>query len=336
MKIFAGVCMLLGAFLGAGFVSGRELAFYFARFGDNAIFNIFISMVVLFVCIIFFFMLSGYGGGFKDFSKVYFGKADKFVELLLVISMLIICGSMLAGTYTLTQSVNINGTIGVTITLIVVGFVVFGNVKWISKVNVILVPILIGILLCASIPIIDEWGVGNLSFDKGVITGINYVLINMVSLGMFIINIGGMYSSREKWMISLVTCIIIGIVMSIVVLAIMANNSVDNPMPILSLVEDSAVLCILAKISVYFGIFTSLIANMHLVVEFGYKYVNNKLWVVFLTLLVSYILSIIGFEIIVGYVYGIIGIIGLFIIVVVGINFLIKTLHAKSSCREHL
>lgn len=316
MKILSGVCLLLGAFLGAGFVSGRELSFYFARFEEYALLNIIVSIIVLFVGIVFFFGLAK-KGGFEMFAQKYFGKSSKAIEMLIVISLVILCGSMLAGTYTLSQSLNINGVIGVVITILLVWAVVMGEIKWVSRVNIIFVPIIIVVIIVASFL---NWKGGVVlqgNMGEGMLFGINYVLVNIVPLGIFLIDIGGNYTTKQKVVIAIITSLIIGLMTIIMVSVIICNNIVDCPMPIIQLAESSAVLCNLVKISIYIGIFTSIIANMYMVARFCGRYFSNKHLVVLSALVLSYLLSMIGFELIVGYVYSVIGIIGAIIIIVI-------------------
>jgi uncharacterized membrane protein YkvI len=58
-----------------------------------------------------------------------------------------------------------------------------------------------------------------------------------------------------------------------------------------------------------------IIANVLLLSNFINKYVRNFALSVGITLFMSFVLSLFGFEIIVGYIYSLIGIIGLFMLI---------------------
>ena len=148
MKIFSGICLILGCFLGAGFVSGREIAFYFAKFGMSSIVSIVVTTIIFLLLTLFFLFLSDKFHNFEAFCSCCFGKYSNIINSLLALSILIISGTMLAGTFSLADELNISNSILVFITMVITFLTVMGNAKSITKVNVFLVPFLIGSLWC--------------------------------------------------------------------------------------------------------------------------------------------------------------------------------------------
>jgi len=143
MKIISGVCLILGCFFGAGFVSGREIAFYFSRFGWASLLSVVLTVLLFFVLVLFFFRVSNNVSGMNDFCNVYFGRASRLVDWLLAICVLITSGSMIAGTRSLAESLNFDETFFLIMTIILTFLVVVGNVKSLSRVNMLMVPFLI-------------------------------------------------------------------------------------------------------------------------------------------------------------------------------------------------
>ena len=196
MKVITGICLILGCFFGAGFVSGREIAFYFGRFGWESVIAIVVSMLLFFMLTTFFFTLSKDSDNFYSFSNKYFEKLSCLVNWLLVVCILIISSSMLAGTKSLAEALNINELIFILVTLISAFFVVLGNVRSLSNVNLVLLPILIIILMIVA----SRGGNEVISHENlccAILNGGNYVFINIVTLGMFILEIGNKYSKKE-------------------------------------------------------------------------------------------------------------------------------------------
>jgi len=318
MKIISGISLILGCFLGAGFVSGREIAFYFGRFGLSAVLSIVLTVILFFVLVLFFFFLSNKTQDYKEFSSVYFGRCSSVFNWLLSICILIISSSMLAGTRSLADSLNINESIFVLGTLILTFFVVLGNIQSLSKINTILMPIVIVIMLVACKKGMCDIESGN-TFGA-MINGSNYVFINIVTLGMFVLEIGHKYTTKEKIIISLLSSLIIGVMLFVICFSIMSNGLVGETMPNLILAENNRILYICMQIGIFFGLFTTLIANILILCNFLNKYIKSRSFSLLITIFLSFLLSSFGFEIIVGYIYSIIGVVGIVLILSVVFN----------------
>ena len=83
MKVFACVFMILGCFMGAGFVSGREVSAYFSKFGSCSVYSIILVTILLFVLILFFLLLSRKTDSFESFARLYFGRFHIIANWLL-------------------------------------------------------------------------------------------------------------------------------------------------------------------------------------------------------------------------------------------------------------
>ena len=143
MKILSAVCLILGCFLGAGFVSGREIACYFSMFGNISYLSCVVCGVLFFVLIMFFFSVSSTVKSAREFMSVYFQKYSWIIEWLFAICLVIFVGSMIAGTASLAGGLGYNQLFVVLVTILLTYLVVCKNIQGISKINLILVPVLI-------------------------------------------------------------------------------------------------------------------------------------------------------------------------------------------------
>lgn len=309
MRILAGVCMIMGCFLGAGFVSGREIASYFSRFGKYSGYGILVATIMLFLLILVFLFLSSKVHSCERFCEVYFGKWGKVIHFLMSICVLIMLGSMFAGTTSLGETFHINSTIFTLITFFLAYLIVSRNVGVLQNVNLFLIPFVLVVV------IITIWGSlgkcsisGNMFF--AIASGGNYVLINIVSLGMFLIEIGHKYSSKERYLIAIFSSLIIGVMLIFINNAILKNMVIDDVFPLLTMAKSSHILYVCMQIAIFFGLFTTLISNALIFCNYLQSIVHSRRLSCFLTLCLGLLLSIFGFSVIVGYIYWIIGLIG--------------------------
>ncbi len=313
MKVLLAVCLILGCFLGAGFVSGREVASYFSRFGNVSYVACIIAGFLFFILTYFFFKVSNRVRSTNEFISCYFKKGKGLVELLFAVCILIITGTMIAGTYSLADSLGYNQFLIVGITMLLAFFVVKRNVRGLEWVNVILVPILMSVLLFA----MKDGGMrcDNGAIINGIVSGSSYVFINIVSLGLLIIEIGHKYSKREKFLISLICSVVIVLLLIVINFSILSNGLIDDVMPILVLSSRNSVLYITMQISMYLGLFTTLISNIFLLSNFISKYISSQTCSIIVSLMLSVFISCFGFNNLVGYIYLFIAGVGVFIVV---------------------
>ena len=313
MRIVFAVGLILGCFMGAGFVSGREVACYFSQFGNVSYISCVLCGLLFFLLTMLFFAISKKVKSTGEFVSVYFRKNSRLIEWLFAICILILTGSMLAGTFSLAKSLNYNQFLIVLITILLVYFVVTNNIKGLSIVNTILVPFLILILMLTI-----KGGKTEINSCNNVLvsllSGATYVFVNIVSLGLLIIEIGHRYSSRERFFISLICSIIITILLLGINYSIISNGLCNNVMPNLVLSNSNKILNIAMQICIYLGLFTTLISNVFLLSRFIFKYVSNRYLSTIIALILGLLISFFGFDNLVGYIYIFIGIVGVLIV----------------------
>lgn len=314
MRVLAGVCMIMGCFLGAGFVSGREIASYFSKFGKSSIYGIVVAVLLLFSLILAFLFLSSKVHSTRNFCKYYFGRCGNLIYFLMSICVLIVLSSMFAGTISLGQTFHINSHLFVALTLILAYLIVVKNLDTFQNVNLFLIPFVL-VMVC-----IVVWGnMGGCDFAGNIVysmaSGGNYVFINIVSLGMYLLEIGHKYTNKERWLVAIISSVIIGVMLYFINSAILHNMLIDDVFPTLTLAGRSSVLYVCMQISIFFGLFTTLISNAIIFNNYISNVISSRYLSSFVTLSLGLILSSFGFATIVGYIYWIIGVIGGILIV---------------------
>jgi len=315
MKVLTLVFLIFGCFLGAGFVSGKEIATYFSKFGKFSPVAIIFAGILLFLLIYFFLRLSNKTNSFSKFILFYFGKYGLIINILFAICLFILTSSMLAGSITIAKVLNINHVILAFLTIIICYISVIGNENCLSKINLILMPaILVIMLIVCGMDFNFQGFDGNIFLS--IISSGNYVLINIVTLGLFILEIGYKYTNKQKLLAALFSSIIICFFMFICNSAIINNNLLNASMPILELAQSkSLILSIITAIVVWCGLITTIISCVFLLANYLNNYINNYKITVALILISALICSNFGFDFMVNYIYSIIGLIGLFLVI---------------------
>ena len=152
MSILKVVFVIIGTLIGAGFASGQEIYTFFFSYGINGILGIVISSSIIGFTIYKTFKIVEKNNikNYKDFLN-FFIKNEKIKELInSVINIFILVSFyiMIAGfgAY-LEQEINLNNFIGSSILAILCIILFKTNINGIVKINEILIPILIVVVL---------------------------------------------------------------------------------------------------------------------------------------------------------------------------------------------
>ena len=276
-----------------------------------------------------FFLLSKKADSFTSFVKLYFGKYGYIINFLFAICLIILTSAMFAGSSVVAEELNIGKIIFVLITALLCYIVVIGNVKTLSKINMILMPILIAIILIVTIPNPLYSSAFDNNFVFSILNGSNYVFINIVTLGLFQLEIGKNYTFKQQFLASLISSLVIGVLLFISNNAIIVNNQVDSSMPILILAKNKGnLIWIITAITIWLGLFTTLISSIFILSNYINTYVKNYYLSVLISVLLGLIFSTMGFGFMVNYIYTIIGLIGILMV----FRVLIKEKETIKSC----
>mgnify|MGYP003308734054 CR=1 FL=1 len=132
MKKSSAIFLILSSFIGAGFVTGKELFVFYARFGFVGVINIILTMAILYIVIKFY----------LDGQNCSYGN---IVKTLFIICYFIVCSALFASIKEMVGVLNIKHKLGfvlIIFTLLLVFLLSLGDVNILSKVGSILVPII--------------------------------------------------------------------------------------------------------------------------------------------------------------------------------------------------
>lgn len=152
MDILKVVFVIIGTLIGAGFASGQEIYAFFFSFGIKGIIGIFISSSIIGIVIyktlniIYKNNIETYGDFLSSFIKSEKVKdiTNAIVNTFILVSFYIMIAGF--GAY-LEQELNVNRIIGSSILAILCLILFKTNVKGLVKVNEILIPVLMIIVI---------------------------------------------------------------------------------------------------------------------------------------------------------------------------------------------
>lgn len=309
MKKSVGLSILiLGAFIGAGFSSGREVYVFFARFGWLAIpMAVFVGMC-LYLLFMYFLNLSPHKN-----STIY-----KIFEVVINISTFILCSTMFAGCKALTDMI---GFWILALTLIVPIIQCFARLDGLKIVNYILLPL---ILVCISVlAVISPLRVvvvgANLAFSSCA----KYVGLNCILLSMFLIQIGENYTLKEKKIASIISSTMLTFFIILISLVIMGMNSsvVMSNMPLVTLAfSKGKALGFVISLVVWAGLITTLVSGLFVIINTTSKVVGHRSKsitniVSVAVVLICFAFSFVGWDFLTGKAYSVTGLISIIVIV---------------------
>lgn len=318
MRVFLLVVVILGGFLGAGFASGKEIVTYFSVFGGASYCGIALCTIVFVILLLFFFWLSRKIRGIDELAEKYFGKFGGAVKVVFAICIFILIATMFAGAWALgdapTKSVMV-----VVITAVIVFLCNYFGFGGIGIVNALLVPIMIGMLgyLCIGDLEVDSLSGALMSSLSGVI----YVLINMLTLGMFVLEVGHKYSQKEGVMTSIICGIIVGVLLFICNSGMLRLGDYFCDMPMLEVARGKGqAIYLISKFVVWFALLTSIVSNIYVLDSYLSGAIKSRANRLIIIILLSIILSFMGLGIMVKYMYLIIGFACLILVLVVSVT----------------
>lgn len=274
---------IIGAIIGAGFASGQEIYLFFYRFGINGIWGIIICNIVMAMVIyktlniIYKCNIETY----KDFLNNIFLDNSKLSNATNIIINIFLCVTFFImisgfGTY-LSQSFNFNQIIGSSILAVIAYIVFLKNIESFAKINRIIIPILITVIL-----IIGIENLGNSTkIQKNNFTdtslfwifqAVLYASYNLILVEPVLINLKKFIKNKRQ---IIKISIIVGFIMTILAILeflLLTNINIDFKnleMPLVYVIENK-----FSKFTHLYGIII-LIAIFTTAVSVGFSFLNN-------------------------------------------------------------
>lgn len=319
MRVFLLVMVILGSFLGAGFASGKEIVTYFSRFGGASYFGVATCVVVLFFLLLFFFWLSQKVDGLDGLTQKYFWGYGKVIKTLFAVCILILVSAMFAGVESVGEALGLNKWLVLCVTAGVVFVCNYFGLKGIGGLNAIIVPLMTIVMLvvmCKSATVIRvQFGA------MSILSGATYAFINMLTIGVFILEIGKNYTKKECIWASILCSGIVGVLLLICNCGLASVLNMDLDMPVLYLAKlCGGGLYIFSIITIWLAILTTLFSNIYVRDGYFSNFISQRALRLIFVIFISIIISQFGFDIMVRYLSIFIGAVGIMLVGIVGVR----------------
>lgn len=327
----------VGIIVGAGFASGQEVMQYFVAFGINGLWGAAISAVVMTVMALIILQLGSYfnaGEHGEVFRRVSHPVFSRLLDLGVVLTLFSTGFVMFAG-----AGANLNQQWGLPLwvgALIMVTLVAAAGMLDVDKVTTVIgaiTPFIIVFITIACVYTILSGDLSNLerldtasedvatTLPNWFVAGVNYTSFNlMVAVSMAVVIGGNMFNPRVAGRGGLLGGLIYSglLLISAVTLFLTVETVGVDDMPMLTIINQlNPVLGQVMAVVVYGMIFNTALGMFY---ALGRRLTARKperfrpIYIV--TVLVGFVLSFVGFRELVGYVYPILGYMGLLLIAV--------------------
>ena len=317
------ICTIVGTFIGAGFASGKEIYLFFYRYGLGGFIGIIISSCfigyVIYKAIIISKKnkLNNYDE-FLDFiikNKYIKIIIKKIINIFLIISFCVMISGFCSF---MKQEFSINFFISYLFILFFCYIIFKGNVNGIIKINNILIPIIIIIILFISFKgfsfqeIIKNNNIENNNF---FISSILYSNYNLLTILPIIITVSKKIKNNKNIKYISISTIFIILLLSFAIFSILANGNSF----ILSL--DMPVVAIAGKYGSVYKYVYSIVVGMAIfttAISVGYSYLqkfeeNKKSYnkQILVLIIFTFLAIFVGFSRLIEFLYPLFGVIGL-------------------------
>lgn len=323
------VVVILGAFIGAGFASGKEIYTFFYSFGYKGIIGIVVSCILLTIVVYKTLLIVNKNNiyNYKEFlghlvqknidSKYYIGNIiNNVVNILILISFFIMVAGF--GAY-FEQEYNINSIIGSIVLAIFSYLILKKDTNGLVKVNEILVPIIIIVIVLIGIVYIVPNKEINVETQKVkeydfLVNSILYCSYNCIMLIPILTTVKNYTKNRKDIMcISVISGIII-VLLLLVMFFILNSNSINLAsveMPVAYILKNNVILKNLYGVIVLISIFTTAISLGSSFIKNVSKNQKSYSHIAKIMCITSIAMSQIGFSNLVNLLYPIFGYMGI-------------------------
>ena len=359
-RAFAVAFSLVGTLVGVGFISGREIYSFFARFGVFGLISAVISSVIFGLAVYMFLAKSqaaqvpdinangGDTGGGENCLKRdavadvrgFDGntKGLKFIKIkgivntvLFELCSLVVMAAMIAGVFDLSANF-LGGSITFSCACISLAlvFVAMGK-SALDKINCVFIPLVVGfvfinLLFCLTKEPITMANVNAMNSGFSAVGfGLMYVGMNVLTvMPIAAIFADDLKSAKQRRAVAVIFGAVVLVLIFVIGLCLMAFGDGRSSMPLLKLAQTNASwLGLCFKIIIAFGLLTTLIASGVVIKNRIKTKFENDLTSTLLAFILAMVLSLMGFVKIIDVVYPIIGVLGIGYIIGEFIEFFI-------------
>lgn len=329
-NILKVVFVIIGAIIGAGFASGQEISLFFNRYGEIGILGVITSCIAMGLIIykVLKIMVEKNINTYEEFSEKIFKVNNKFVQnvikniinIFLLISFYIMVAGF--GAY-FKQELNTTTFVGA-ITIAMLCYITFNkNIQGIIKVNEILMPVLVILIIILGIQTInyDNFNLApignyvqqNTFAPNWFISSIIYASYNSVVLIPILLTLHDYVKTKKDGMLISILSTIILMILAIIIYFVL--NTIDVGNAEIPIVYIASKLGIFSK---YIYGFVILVAIFTSAISAGYSFLKNvtktrKTYIKLAGILcfMSIFIAEIGFSVLVNLLYPIFGYLGI-------------------------
>ena len=359
-KAFVVAFSLVGTLVGVGFVSGREIYSFFARFGVFGLISAAISSVIFGLTVFMFLAKSqatqvsdinvngGDTGGGENCLKCGAvagrrgfdsnAKGLKFIKIKGIINIvlselcsLVVMAAMIAGVFDLSANF-LGGSVAFSCACICLAlvFVVMGK-SALDKINRVFIPLVVGFVFINLVFCLTKEPISMAKINatnrgfSAVGFGLMYVGMNVLTvMPIAAIFAGDLKSIKQRRAAAVIFGAIVLVLIFVIGLCLMVYGDGQSSMPLLKLAQTNAGwLGLCFKIIISFGLLTTLIASGVVIKNRIKTKFENDLTSTLLAFILAMVLSLMGFVKIIDVVYPIIGVLGIGYIIGEFIEFFI-------------
>lgn len=301
--------VLTGTVIGAGFASGQEISYYFLRYGKVGVFGVLIS-VILFTIISTIVLLKINKTGADTVAK-YFGNNCpcfmlKFYKILSVSFMFITFCTMVTATGELfNEQFGVSKILGIVLIDIICIICFIKEEDGLVGINKLLVPMIIIVTIFVFLGCFAKSTPTFNFVDNFSASAVVYVSYNAISIVSVLTAVSGQVKNKTTAVLSAIISGIILLVLSLCVMYILSIKGVNGKIPMLNALDE------ISKILYMFVLFFALVTTA---VSCGFGVINEfrrKIPTIIYMLVLSFVISEVGFDNLVSHFYSAFGYVGL-------------------------
>lgn len=307
---FFVVLAIIGTVIGSGFISGKEIVVFFSRFG-------YFSFPCIVLAFILFFLLFKKLLSLGD-SALEKLKKSKFAFLINLFLCLFFSSAMFAGISNLLVFDKIAINFVIFFIVLLFAFIVFKfGMGSLNKINFILVPFMLVVFLVMlstklsikPLSLQVNCGFGGLSFLYAIL----YVILNTANGGVIIANLGQRLSKKQKTQVAFISALTLSVILLIANIVLLLNpTSFLSAMPLVSMFSLEG--HVIMTFVVFIGCLTTLLTLVYTLSSSMRGLCKNEFFIFFISVIVPLLLSLLGFDFIVEYLYPLASIFGIYLL----------------------
>lgn len=326
--------LVLGAVIGVGFASGKDIFVFFFSFGQGSILGL-VSLGLLYIYL--FFVIEYISkkleiNSYNEFNAKLFGKFCKITNVVLIINFTITSAGMLAGAdYLFNTFFGIGYKIPSIIICIFGYFLLMGGIKRIKNISNIIIPLMVAIITINSIKNITPNNVNFVLTKENNMIAVYYALLFAVN--NFVAALPILFQTRLKTKGKL--CVVATICMVILLnILVLSSQNFSTEMPMLELSKNvSNSFYYVYFITIIFAVVSTFIISCFNCQQILSKNKSSK-FVSLVVIITAMIISNFGYNFIVKYLYVLSGAIsGLYVILIL-ILIAVKLIRYKSNKKQ--